>query len=157
VSFTFSRPPRRIALAFILFNAVAAFATLFGSVRGVIHDPQHRPVQGAKVVLRATTSDWKQEALTNENGAFLFTAVPAGIYDLAASADGFNPESQQVQVSSGIGNELHFQFALASVEQKVEVSAAPELVNPASSTTQSLISRGDIANSPALIVRTASP
>jgi outer membrane receptor protein involved in Fe transport len=138
----------RVALAFVLFNAVAAFATLFGSVRGVIHDPQHRPVQGAKVVLRSATSDWKKEALTNENGAFLFTAVPAGMYEVAASADGFNPESQQVQVSSGIGNELHFQFALASVEQKVEVSAAPELVNPASSTTQSLISRGDIAKSP---------
>lgn len=142
-----SRSLRR-TLSFILICSAFAFATLFGSVRGVIHDPQHRPVQGAKIVLRSTTSDWKQETVTNENGAFLFTAVPAGMYEVSGSADGFNPQSQETQVNSGIGSELHFQFALASVKQQVEVSAAPELVNPSSSTTESLISRNQIANAP---------
>ena len=61
---------------------------------------------------------------------------------------GSHRNRRQIQVNSGTGSELHFQFALASVEQKVDVSATPELVNPASSTTQSLISRGDIANTP---------
>jgi outer membrane receptor for ferrienterochelin and colicin len=137
-----------IASTFILLSAVAAFATIFGSVRGIIHDPQHRPVAGAKVVLRSTTSDWKQETLTNDNGAFLFTSVPVGVYEASASSQGFTAESKQIQVNSGTGSELHFQFAVAAVEQKVEVSATPELVNPASSTTQSLISRADIANTP---------
>jgi hypothetical protein len=148
VSFVFARRSLRRTLSFILICSAFAFATLFGSVRGVIHDPQHRPVQGAKIVLRSTTSDWKQETVTNENGAFLFTAVPAGMYEVSASADGFNPQSQETQVNSGIGSELHFQFALASVKQQVEVSAAPELVNPSSSTTESLISRNQIANAP---------
>src|SRR5437763_13238870 len=142
------RPPRRIALAFIFLTAVSAFATVFGSVRGVIHDPQHRPVQGAKVVLRSTTSEWQQETVTNDNGAFLFTAVPAGMYQSTTSEDGFAPQSKQIEVNSGTGSELHFQFAVASVQQKVDVSAAPELVNPSSSTTQTLISRSDIANTP---------
>jgi hypothetical protein len=142
------RPPRRIALAFILLTAVSAFATIFGSVRGIIHDPQHRPVQGAKVVLRSTTSEWQQETVTNDNGAFLFTAVPAGMYQATTSAEGFAPQSKQIEVNSGTGSELHFQFAVASVQQKVDVSAAPELVNPSSSTTQTLISRSDIANTP---------
>ncbi len=31
--------------------ATAAYATIFGSVRGVVHDPQHRPIQGAHVTL----------------------------------------------------------------------------------------------------------
>ena len=136
MSFAFARR-NWIASSFILLSAVAAIATVFGSVRGIIHDPQHRPVRGAKVVLHSTTSDWKQEGQTNDNGAFLFTAVPAGMYDATASAKGFNPESRQILVSSGIGSELHFQFAVATVEQKVEVSAMPELVNPSSSTTQS--------------------
>jgi Carboxypeptidase regulatory-like domain/TonB-dependent Receptor Plug Domain len=148
VSFAFFGPSLRRTFSFILFSSICAFATLFGSVRGVIHDPQHRPVQGAKVVLRSTTSDWQQQSLTNENGAFLFTTVPAGTYEVSASAEGFNPQSQEIQVNSGTGSELHFQFAVASVRQQVEVSAAPELVNPASSTTQSLISRSEIANAP---------
>ena len=137
-----------IASSFVLLSAIAAFATIFGSVRGIIHDPQHRPVQGAKVVLRSTTSEWKQETLTNDNGAFLFTAVPVGIYEASTTKEGFTAESKQIQVSSATGSELHFQFAVAAVEQKVEVSAAPELVNPSSSTAQTLISRADIANTP---------
>jgi hypothetical protein len=40
---------RIVLLISILTTAVAAFATIFGSVRGVIHDPQHRPIQGAMV------------------------------------------------------------------------------------------------------------
>src|SRR3954469_19795246 len=142
------RPPRRITLAFILLTAVSVFATVFGSVRGVIHDPQHRPVQGAKVVLRSTTSEWQQETVTNDNGAFLFTAVPAGVYTATPSAEGFAPQSKQIEVNSGTGSELHFQFAVAAVQQKVDVSATPELGTPSSSTTQSLISRSDIANPP---------
>ena len=37
-----------------------AFATIFGSVRGVVHDPQHRPIPGAQVTLKAQNSDWTQ-------------------------------------------------------------------------------------------------
>src|SRR5205814_7069780 len=107
-----------IAPLFILLAAVAMFATVFGSVRGIIHDPQHRPVQGAKVLLRSTTSDWKQETVTNDNGAFLFTAVPAGMYEATTSADGFAPQSKRIEVNSGTGSDLHFQFAVAAVQQK---------------------------------------
>ena len=38
-----------------------AFATIFGSVRGVVHDPQHRPVPGATVVLKARDSEWNRD------------------------------------------------------------------------------------------------
>jgi len=35
----------------VFFFGVVAHATIFGSVRGVVHDPQHRPIQGASVTL----------------------------------------------------------------------------------------------------------
>ncbi len=47
------RPMRIVLLGGLLLVAVAASATIFGSVRGIVHDPQHRPVQGAMVMLRA--------------------------------------------------------------------------------------------------------
>ncbi len=31
------------------------WAAVFGSIRGVIHDPSHRPVQGASVILKSTS------------------------------------------------------------------------------------------------------
>jgi hypothetical protein len=43
-----------ISLRFTL----AAYASVVSSVRGVIHDPQHRPVQDAMVMIKAKNSDW---------------------------------------------------------------------------------------------------
>ncbi len=37
--------------AIFLLLATAALATVFGTVRGIVHDPQHRPVQGIEIVL----------------------------------------------------------------------------------------------------------
>jgi len=55
-------------------------ATIFGSIRGVVHDPQHRPIQDANVDLKAQRSDWVQHQQTNGDGEFEFSAVPLGEY-----------------------------------------------------------------------------
>ena len=51
----------------ILFTS-AAFATIFGAVRGVVHDPQHRPIDGASIRLKSAASDWTQTAQTDQDG-----------------------------------------------------------------------------------------
>ena len=43
-----------LLLATLLF-AVVASATIFGSVHGLIHDPQHRPVAGAHSIRAAAS------------------------------------------------------------------------------------------------------
>ncbi|HXH50933.1 MAG TPA: carboxypeptidase-like regulatory domain-containing protein, partial [Terriglobia bacterium] len=67
----------------------AAFATIFGNVRGIVHDPQHRPIRDAGVVLHASGSAWSKSGRTNGNGEFEFSAVPAGAYLLTVTASGF--------------------------------------------------------------------
>jgi hypothetical protein len=80
----------RIALLIsILTTAVAASATIFGSVRGVVHDPQHRPIQGAMVMLKSKSSDWAKSANTDANGEFAFNAVPLGDYSMGVANPGF--------------------------------------------------------------------
>lgn len=49
-----------------------ADATIFGTVRGVVHDPQHRPVADASVNVKSATSEWRQTAVTDQDGAFSF-------------------------------------------------------------------------------------
>ena len=50
----------RIALLSSVMVLMSSFAvaTIFGSVRGIVHDPQHRPIQGAMVMLRSKSSEW---------------------------------------------------------------------------------------------------
>ena len=46
------------------------------AVRGVVHDPQHRPIAGATVTLRAAYSDFVVTEKTDTSGEFSSSAVP---------------------------------------------------------------------------------
>src|SRR5437763_15707336 len=118
-----------------LLLATAAAATIFGSVRGLVHDPQHRPVQGAQIVIRAQGSQWTQTVTSDERGQFQINAVPAGLYLISVSAPGFAPQTASLAINSGNAVDVHFPLALAAVSENVQVTATPEEVGPQSSTT----------------------
>ena len=84
-------------------------ATITGDVRGIVHDPQHRPIRGAHVVLKAQTSDWTQSQDTEASGEFSFRNVPIGTYTVTASSKDFVQEQQDVIVQSDTSPVLHFQ------------------------------------------------
>lgn len=131
----------------VLLAAVAA-ATIFGSVRGLVHDPEHRPVQGAQVTIRAQDSQWSQTAASTGLGEFQFNTVPAGRYVLSVSAPGFKAQSLKVAINSGNAVNVHFALALAAVSEEVQVTATPEEVGPQSSTTVSVVRQKQIASTP---------
>src|SRR5580765_3921241 len=76
-------------LVLILIFQGIALAGIFGTVRGIVHDAQHRPIENATVVLQAKQSDWKNEATTDGEGRFQVDAVPAGRYTIHIIRDGF--------------------------------------------------------------------
>ncbi|MFZ0818367.1 MAG: carboxypeptidase-like regulatory domain-containing protein, partial [Candidatus Sulfotelmatobacter sp.] len=112
-------------IAIVFFLGVAAFATIFGSVRGIVHDPQHRPVQGAMVMLKSQTSDWAQSQYSNDKGEFEFSSVPIGTYTVTVSAQGFQQTQQSAIVQSDTSPVLHYQLAVASAKVTVAVSGTP--------------------------------
>src|SRR5271169_4921729 len=87
--------------AAVFFSTPSARATIFGGVRGIVHDPQHRPVAGASVILKSATSDWSQETQTNDDGEFAFAAVPLGDYEVTVSQSGFQTAKRTLTVASG--------------------------------------------------------
>jgi outer membrane receptor protein involved in Fe transport len=140
--------------AIIILTALAAlsspwaFASVFGTVKAIVHDPQHRPVQGAQVEVQSRTSAFKTSGTTNEDGIAIVLNVPVGEYEITIASPGFAATHQSATVTSGNVQELHFALALAQHQESVEVSGAPEMVNPSSATPQALISRNDIAQTP---------
>jgi hypothetical protein len=133
--------------SFLLF-AVAAGATIFGSVRGIVHDPQHRPVQGAMVMLKAKSSDWSKSANTDANGDFAFNAVPVGDYSVIVANPGFLQGTQDVRVESGTEPVVHLQLRVAAANETVNVSAQPEVTPSDSVTPTTTVSRVDIQRTP---------
>jgi outer membrane receptor protein involved in Fe transport len=141
---------RQLIILIALFSLLdtMAFATIFGSVRGVVHDPQHRPVRSVQLTLKAQNSDWTQSQETNDNGEFVFTSVPIGDYTVTATSDGFQKVTQDVIVQSDTSPVLHFQLAVAGVQESVVV---PETVGAATTdsvTPTTMVSRTDIQQTP---------
>src|SRR5579872_1432953 len=105
--------------------ALTAFAAVVGSVRGVIHDPQHRPVQNAMVMIKAKSSDWSATTNSDINGNFAFNAVPLGEYTVTVAGLGFEQAQQDVIVVSGSEPVLHFALNIAGAKEMVNVSDTP--------------------------------
>jgi hypothetical protein len=140
----------RILQAFVAFLwlGTAAFATVFGTVRGIVHDPQHRPVPGSEVVLKAKSSDYTQKTQTDANGEFHFDAVPLGSYTVSVSEPSFAGQELSVTVLSGTAPILHFEMHIASQNQSVTVSAEAAPGQTESVTPTTLIDREEIQRTP---------
>ncbi len=136
------------AFAAILVLAGAAFATVFGTVRGIVHDPQHRPVPGSEVVLKDQSSDYTQKTQSDGNGEFHFDAVPLGTYRITVTHASFGSEEQIVTVLSGAAPILHFELQIASQNQSVTVSAEAAPGQTESVTPTTLVDRQEIEQTP---------
>lgn len=132
----------------ILLLGAAAFATVFGTVRGIVHDPQHRPVPGSEVVLKAQSSDYSQKTETDANGEFHFEAVPLGAYTITVTEASFAGQEQSLTVLSGTAPILHFELHIASQSQSVTVSAEAAPGQTESVTPTTLVDRAEIEQTP---------
>jgi outer membrane cobalamin receptor len=142
----------RIALAGgILLLALSANATIFGSIRGIVHDPQHRPISGANVTLKATLSDWTKNGTTDASGQFEFNAVPLGQYSITAASPGFANASQNVTVNSGTQPIVHLPMRVAVANETVTVSGEPAVAPTDSVTPTTIVSRTDIQRTPGAV------
>ncbi|MGA2078172.1 MAG: carboxypeptidase regulatory-like domain-containing protein, partial [Terriglobia bacterium] len=137
-----------VLTAVVLVLGGVAFATIFGSVRGIVHDPQHRPIPGAQVTLKAQNSDWTQSQASNENGEFEFTSVPIGNYTVTVSSQGFQTMQQSVIVQSDTSPVLHCPLTVAGVKQAVNVLGTPVEATMDSVTPTTMLSREDIRQTP---------
>jgi TonB dependent receptor/Carboxypeptidase regulatory-like domain/TonB-dependent Receptor Plug Domain len=137
-----------ISFAIIVAAASTSFANDLGAIRGVVHDPQHRPIVDAVVTLKSKSSNWTKTLNTDATGQFQFNAVALGAYFVSVANEGFAPASQAVTVISGSVPSLHFQLQVAISSENVKVTAMPEAIATDSSTPNTLVSRQDIGRTP---------
>ena len=135
-----------LCVLFVLPLAGACLATVFGTVRGIVHDPQHRPVSGIQVVLKAKATEFTLNTRTDDAGQFHFDAVPLGEYMVAVLDPNFVADQQTVAVLSGTAPILHFELRLPTQNQTVIVSADAAQTETVTPTT--LVDRLQIQETP---------
>src|SRR5437764_2793142 len=104
-------------------------ASTSGTIHGVVSlEPSGTPVRNAVV----TIAELQRSVLTDENGGFQFTDVPAGRYQVIAHLDRVPDVVKRVEISSG-DQSIDFQLLLAPVREEVIVTASgsAESVNAA--------------------------
>lgn len=126
----------------------AASAAVLGHVQGIVHDPEHRPIAGARVMLRAAHEDLSFTAITNADGYFSIPGVTPGPYIITVSSSGFDSLQQSLTVTSAGTDVLHLQLSIAAVHQTAVVHAEAQTANVDSVTPTTILSRADIATTP---------
>jgi len=125
-----------------------AHATVFGQLKGIVHDPEHRPIPNAKIIIHAANSQYTQTVRSNRDGYFSLPTVPLGNYNVTVASRGFDILHQTVTVYSNTAPVLHFQLEIGSIQQSVTVTAQTDVANVDSVTPTTLVSRTAIARTP---------
>jgi len=81
-----------VAAVFSLLLILQAPAGPSGTIEGIVCQIDGcQPIAGARISLELPNSNEKRTVTSNENGAFHFSQLPAGRYELQAEAKDFNP------------------------------------------------------------------
>lgn len=143
---------RKFCLAIFLFGLLIAgpiaHASLPGQVQGIVHDPQHRPIDGARIVLHAAHSDLSFTATSNADGYFSIPAVPPGVYVMTVSSTGFATTEQTVVVTAGGSEILHLPLEIAAAHETAVVHAEQDTANPDSVMPTTMVTRTAMEQTP---------
>jgi hypothetical protein len=149
-------PIKRILLGLLLvpvcmFGTSAAYAQMDqGAVTGIVHDTQKAVVAGATVTLIDTDTNLTLTRTTDKSGAYNFSPVKIGNYQLTINAPGFAPQIQDhihVDVSQTVG--LNLTLKAGGASDSVTVDASAELQTEEASTGQ-VFTKAELENLPIL-------
>src|SRR5580692_2621441 len=114
-----------IAFAFAALSASAQSGSA-GAVRGAITDPSGAVIPNASVHLTDKVSGFNRTATSDATGQFIFSNVPFNPYTIDASAKGFAPLSQSVEIRSSVGITVNLVLQIEGASQTVTVESGGE-------------------------------
>jgi hypothetical protein len=110
-----------LATALLAAASVPALGNVFANIHGVVHDPEHRPIAGAAVTLKAVDSAFTLRATTGSDGEFELPQAPIGVYRLTITAAGFATAERMLTLDSGTDPVAHVELSIVPATQSVVV------------------------------------
>src|SRR5262249_21656710 len=93
---------------------------LYGSLTGLVIDPSSAVIPNAKVEALEVNTGLSRQTVTDSRGAYVFTNIPSGTYNVKVSASGFQPTAESGIVVTA--NEVR------RADLKVQISTSTEVV-----------------------------
>ncbi|MGH9721852.1 MAG: carboxypeptidase regulatory-like domain-containing protein [Bryobacteraceae bacterium] len=128
----------RIVPLYLALGLSAAAQTTLGSaaLSGTVTDNTNAAVPAAKVTLTEIARGLDREAVTNEVGRFVFPTIPAGLYQLRVSKDGFETyELTNLNIEVGQLATINPELKLGQVSTVMTVSGERQILIETESNT----------------------
>ena len=111
-------------ITLFLISGLAVYASDSASLSGTVSDPTGAVIPGATVVLLNSDTGTSSQTLTGGDGAYSFSALPAGHYRLEVTSPGFKPDQDgAIELNAGAALKFDATLKLASETTATEVSA----------------------------------
>ena len=120
-----------------------------GSIRGTVEDPQHAVIVDAAVRARNTATGAVRDTHTDALGSFALPLLPPGEYTVTVDHPGFREvvrSGVRLEIDSVVS--LDFELPVGRVEERIEVTGAPPLIESTNGTVGEVIDGARIAALP---------
>src|SRR6266404_3017338 len=115
--------------------------TVSGTILGVVQDPQGASIANADISARNPDTGVVRKTVAGSNGEYRIDSVPAGPYEVSATAPGFRSEQRTgVQVTVGGNVSVNFSLTVGTVSETVEVKGQAAQVDTSSATLGGFVS-----------------
>ena len=129
-------------LAFMSVGAARAQSILEGKITGLITDDKGEALPGVAVEITSPSLMGKRAVVTSAKGTFVFLALPAGKYALAATMPSFKTVKQEnINLTAGETVTINVALPMGTIEETVTVIGASPVVDVKTSTTDAKISQ----------------
>jgi hypothetical protein len=93
-----------------------------GTVIGTVNDPNNAVVPNASLTIDNAVTGYTQTVVTGTDGTFRFNNVPFNTYVVTASATGFSPSKQTLNVRTSVPISLTISLSVESTTETVTIS-----------------------------------
>src|SRR5689334_11876580 len=132
-----------------LMVAPALAQTTVSTIEGTVKDPQGSVVAGAQVVVKSAALGIERTATTDADGFYRIAALPAGIYSLSISHQGFASRTfDNVELTVNRTLTLDIPLEVGAVSGQVDIVGYAQLLNPTTAATGATVTPQQIKEMP---------
>src|SRR5207245_2745534 len=119
--------------------------TVSGTIQGLIQDQQGAVVAKTEVTTRNLETGAVRKTNADDNGAYRIFSIPAGPYEVSASAPGFRTEVRTgIAVTVGSDISVNFSLTVGAISEQVQVTSEASQVDAFSSTLGGFVNSSTI-------------
>jgi Carboxypeptidase regulatory-like domain/TonB dependent receptor/TonB-dependent Receptor Plug Domain len=139
----------RILALLIVLGPAEVFAQSTASISGVVKDTAGAVMPGVSVTVKNDASGAAQDVLTDGEGRYQVSALPAGTYTVTATLTGFKTaEVKTVRLAIGQPLSVPLALEIGSLEETITVLSSSELINTETATVAATLNADQLTRMP---------